>query len=174
MKSIKLLAVSAVLLGSASGAFAQGLINFFTFNNANGGTAFGRVYVDEAKTTLATGAAYTGQLYGSVTGAEGSFTAIGSAVALNQGVINAGNISVPGRAAGTSYFFQLWVNGNNLTGKSATFSAVLGGTSGSDLFTVPQANTFASFSLAPIPEPGVMSLAAIGGLGLLALRRKNA
>jgi hypothetical protein len=60
-----------------------------------------------------------------------------------------------------------------LVGESATISVVLGGAGNPPSVPVNLIG-LQGFNLAVVPEPGVMSLAAIGGLGLLALRRKNA
>lgn len=174
MKLLQKIAVTvAVVAASSISALAQGQINFFTFNAGTGdNTEFGRVFDIDGSTLL--GNTFSGQLWGSTANDPGSFSAIGSAAPFNQGVINSGNVSVAGVVPGSTYFYQLRVPAGaaNLETWSETIQVTLGGTQGSDVFTVPQANGFQSFALTPIPEPSVIALAILGG-GLLLFRRKK-
>lgn len=190
IKHFLALTVGLAISLAASVVKADGTINFFTFNN---NTSFGQVYLPG--TTTSVGSTFLGQLYVS-TSLNGTYTAVGSAVAFSGGgaspsAINSGSVNVPGSAAGgDTVFYKLYVwnsaagstfeqasvSGAGIVGKSAGNSIILGGVPSGGGSSLPpnQANTFTSFQLAAVPEPTTIALGVLGGLGLLARRRKNA
>lgn len=184
-----LLVVSAMAFTSNS-AKADGSINFFTFN---GNTAFGQVYLPGTSTSV--DSSFLGQIYVSST-LNGTYTAVGSPLAFQGGgvgqpsAINSGTpVTVPGTFGGDTVFYKIaaWNSSSGATFEQASSSgtAILGMSSGTSLLLggvpsgggsalpAPQANTFTSFQLAAVPEPTTVALAVMGGLGLLARRRRN-
>lgn len=187
-KFLALIALFAVVAITPTVSFAaaqaDGQINFFTFKSST--TAQGRVYDTDfvaPNTGTFLGSTFFAQIFGSTVNSESSFVAIGSPITLSSGVANAGTISFTGALPGQTVFYQIraWdvasgtFDNAAISGKSAVQSAVLGGTLVADgsVFSVPQANTFASFGVAAVPEPTTVALAVMGGLGLLARRRRN-
>jgi hypothetical protein len=190
MRILKTASIVAVLAASSLVLQAQGVINFFTFNNTAG---LGRIYTDTTLTTQA-GTGYFAQLYGAPVNDTSLFLPMVGAASgtgideLGSGVGNFGNVKAtqsPTREAGTTFFYQVaaWTGGatladaflNTTSGKvgfSQVIQVTLGGTFGTDTFTVPQANGFANFGLTPVPEPSVVALGVLGALVLLFRRRK--
>lgn len=188
-KAIIALAFSSLL---STGAFAQGTILFNTRVIGDDGVTL----IVDAPVTLngstlgVNGTAYLAQLYVGPT--ADSLVAVGTPVGFRTALNRAGYVDVSNAAvttalpAGSTAFvaFKAWDASKGASyetalaalgavGSSSTISVVLGGAGNPP--SVP-ANLIGlqGFNMAVIPEPGVMSLAAIGGLGLLALRRKNA
>jgi hypothetical protein len=176
-KALSVLAFSVL----ASGAFAQG--NFLAGNVQT-------IFEKDGVTKL--GTSYFAQVY--VGSSADSLTAVGSPVAFLSSGGNffggtlattfAGGATVTmvvrawSSAAGATYEAAV---ASGLTqfqaGSSAAFTHKLGDPTASPQVPASVLSGMTSFSLssiAPVPEPGVMSLAAIGGLGLMVLRRKNA
>ena len=192
--------LAAILCVSAltTGAFAQGLINFF--NNANtlvsSGPASGGTAISGAA-----GSYYFGLLTSPV--GAGTFTFAG-VMGTNQTVAGRffGGASVPvtGWAAGTAKDFEvagwsaslgttfdpLWLQ-NNFGGKngffglSGTGTGQAGGSTATG--TLPNLNIFGGatgiqngFNLNPagvLPEPSSMALAGLGAAALLIFRRRK-
>jgi hypothetical protein len=183
---IAFVVVSAIApMASQAATQADGQINFFTFKTGttSQGRVFGTDFVAPNSGTLL-GSTFYAQIFGSTVNSEGSFVAIGSPITLSSGVANAGTITFTGALPGQTVFYQIraWDVASGTTfanaqviGKSSVQTAVLGGTLVSDgsVFSVPQANNFASFGVAAVPEPTTVALAVMGGLGLLARRRRN-
>jgi hypothetical protein len=188
----KLLSILSVVALTVMVAFssnaqtqADGQLNFFTFKSGttSQGRMFGTDFVAPNTGTLL-GNTFYAQIFASTVNSENTFVAVGAPVLLSSGVANAGVISVTGILPGTTVFYQVRAfdvaSGSfasaAVSGKSAIQSAVLGGTLVSDgsVFSVPQANTFASFGVAAVPEPTTIALGVMGGMALLARRRRNA
>jgi len=178
------LGLLAVGLLAANSAFAAGEINFLTFNSGDNtkGTAFFN--------STPVGSTFMGQLYVSST-LNGTYTAVGSAVSFIDGfgVINAGPVALGSFNTGDNAFYivRAWnsaagstfesasVAGNGIVGSSAATAFTVGGTIPGSPPTVitATANLHPTFSLAAVPEPTTVALAVMGGLGLLARRRRN-
>lgn len=139
------------------------------------------------------GSTFLGQIYVS-TSLNGTYTAIGTAQnffdAEGAGYIQGPNLTVPGSSIGSQVFYQLraWnasagstfeqaaASSSAILGISESVQVTLGGTIPGDPPTVvpfPSSNLHSSFSLAAVPEPTTVALAVMGGLGLLARRRRN-
>jgi len=176
-KLVKALAIAAAAIAVQTSAFAQGTINFFTFN-AN--PAFGQAF--QAGGTIPLDSTYLGQLWGGTVNDPTTFQAIGTPLSFagSSGYINGPTVTVPNGGAGATYFYQLraWNSANGSTwaagsagpgqfGMSGTASLTLGG----GTVTGPNANGFASFSL--VPEPSTFALGALGIGALLAVRRRK-
>ena len=189
MKKLSLIAALALFLISALSSFAQtqadGQINFFTLKN--GTTAQGRIFGTDfvaPNTGTLLGNTFYAQIFASSVNNPASFVAVGSPVLLSSGVANSGTVTVTGVLPGSTVFYQVraWdvasgsFSSAAVSGVSAVQSATLGGTLVADgtVFSVPQANTFASFGVAAVPEPTTIALGVAGGLALLARRRRNA
>jgi len=187
---IKFIAVVALALASApSLQAAEGEITFFT-PNAN--TSLGRVFQTDGTTRL--DSSFLGQLYVSDS-LSGTYVALGSPVAWsNSGNINSSTFTIAGTTPNvTTYFYKVaaWtaasgasfetasVSGSGMAGISAGTQFTVGGTVTSPTPGVITANSneFANFSLsnvAAVPEPTTIALGVLGGLGMLARRRRNA
>jgi hypothetical protein len=182
-KYIKILAIAISCIGLTSAAFAQGQINFFTFNST---TSLGQVF---STAGVPAGGTYVGQLYGGLTSDRTTFTAVGtpSAFASNSGYINSGIVNVAGTFGGQTFFYELRVWDSALASSLETqatgrggispnvASLVLGGTpnGGGTPVPVSNANGFNTFTLAPVPEPSTIALGILGAGSLLFLRRKK-
>jgi hypothetical protein len=181
-KYIKILAIAISCIGLTSAAFAQGQINFFTFNAT---TSLGQVF---STAGVPAGGTYVGQLYGGLTNDRATFTAVGtsSVFASNSGYINSGIVNVAGTFGGQTFFYELRVWDSALAssletqatgrgGISSVASLVLGGTpsGGGTPVPVSNANGFQTYTLAPVPEPSTIALGILGAGSLLFLRRKK-
>jgi len=188
LKAVFALGVAVCALAFSSSASAQGIITFDTANFddfSKGQTLYNGNPV---------GAGFVGQIYISDT-LNGAYTAIGSPVAFRtdagigyiQGTdvvtsspINSSvfyQVRAWNTAAGAS--FELASANSGIVGTSESVQVTLGGTIAGNPPTVipfPQANLHSSFSLsvAAVPEPTTIALGVLGGLGLLARRRRNA
>jgi hypothetical protein len=196
-KTIKSLALGLVIGGVASATYAQGVINFFTFNSSN--PLKGQVFLPSS--TTAVGTTFYGQLFYSDVSATAAQSPLSAVEAFNSsGVINLGNITDPVDDAGNFIWYSLvvWsasggstaaaalganypagavVPGLGLTsyGDSSTVRVTLGGIDAENdpPFNVPQANGFNNLTLTPVPEPSTIVLGGLGAAALLAFRRRN-
>jgi hypothetical protein len=193
---MKKLAAILCLSALSTGAFAQGLVNFF-----NSATTLVSSGATAGSATAIPGVA--GQFYfellTSPVGAN-TFTAAG-VLGTNQAVAGrftgGANIQVAGWAAGTARDFEVagwssdlgaafnpsWLTAHPATGFfgiSALGTGQSGGFNGTG--TLPNLNIFggasgvqAGFALtgAPIPEPSSMALAGLGAAALLIFRRRK-
>jgi hypothetical protein len=191
------LAVAAIGFSAlAMSSMAQGTI---TFNNRITGIVDFKVSLLSPSnvSTFLDGSGYSVQLFVGAAGSssEALVPVAGSLTTFRSGNAagyfnNLGDIAIPGFAGGSTVAIQLraWDNaGGTLTSYAAALAAnravgssivvntmePLGG-AGNPPATATTLAGLTAFNIAVVPEPGVMSLAAIGGLGLLALRRKNA
>jgi hypothetical protein len=184
------LGLFACALLAANSAFATGEIQFLTFNS--GDSSKGTVFNTDGTTPV--GSTFLGQLYISST-IGGTYTAIGSAVSFIDGfgVINAGTVTINGFNPGDSAFYMLraWnsaagstfeaasVAGNGIVGSSAPAAFQVGGTGSTGnpppvFSAVANIHPTFSVSVAAVPEPTTIALGVLGGLGMLARRRRNA
>lgn len=201
---MKTLVSALAFASFATLAFAQGTVNFDTkavlARVYNYNDTFDATGVSTASTVLGTG--FWAQLYAvdGTGGAESSLVAVGSPVNLRTG-INAGYVvtaapvnpvvTVTSTAGGAvTLQVRVWsadyasydaaVAGWNAKDQKTTYgnSAVISlASTGSTLVTPPNLTGLTSFSMVaplPVPEPATLALAGIGGLGLIALRRKQA
>lgn len=184
--------VAALLIGagSAVSAFAQGQVNFVTYNGGN--TTQGRFYASAG--VLADGGNnFVGQLWaGSSSSSDSAFTAVAAPFALSTassgtgaGYILQGGETVNGSTAASSYNFEIrvWNTADSATwlnsmangaahGSAATpiFSAVVSGGS----VTPPLLNTFANVTLiTSTPEPATLAMLGLGAASLLIVRRRK-
>lgn len=183
---LKFLATAALAFASVSGLqAADGEITFFT---ANADTSKGRIFQVDGVTRL--NSTFLGQLYVSDS-LNGTYLALGTPVAWSgSGNINSSTFSIAGTTPGvTTYFYKVaaWTASSGATFEQAlTASSGLAGISAGTQITLggtvttpapgvitANANTFSNFSLAAVPEPTTVALAVMGGLGLLARRRRN-
>jgi len=182
----------------STGAFAQGLINFFNTGSqlASSGPASSATAISGAA-----GSYYFGLLTSS-NGAAGSFT-FANVYGTNQTVagrfFGGASVAVPGWAAGATMTFEVagwdknlgttfqssWLTGN-FGGKSGFFgisgpgTGAAGGSTATG--TLPNLNIFGGatgiqngFNLSPVgvPEPSSMALAGLGAAALLIFRRRK-
>ena|ERR1041384_3482904 len=181
-KMKKLVVLAAVVLLPVLG-FAQGQVNFFTFNATN--SSLGEVFQNNGSPADST---FFGQLYGGSVSNTASLIAEGTAAnfTASSGYINSGIVTVDNGAGGTTYFYEVraWKGAATYAaatttpgaqwGKSAIIQIVLGG--GSPPAPVPTANLQPNFTLNlnPVPEPSTIILGILGGTALLLRRRKSA
>jgi hypothetical protein len=183
----------AVLLSLAVSSFgaADGVIKFGSLasDSISGGHSIAVPIFDVNGTTLLAGTGFSVQLfYGSVGAADSALIALGSPASFFSGGLSGyfdgGNVAIPGFASGTQAQLQVraWNNaGGTLTsfdsalvrGSSASFVSQALGVA-SDPSTYPVMTGLTSFQLAAVPEPTTIALGVLGGLGLLARRRRNA
>jgi len=195
---MKKLAAILCLSALTTGAFAQGLVNFF--NNGTTLASFGAAGNTQA-TSGAAGSYYFGLLT-SATGAAGSFT-FANVYATNQAVagrfFGGASVAVTGWAAGATEFYEIagwsstlgatfnaaWLN-NQFGGASGFFglSGIGSGQAGGSTATgtLPNFNLFggtgltSGFNMGPTtvtPEPTSMALAGLGAAALLIFRRRK-
>lgn len=198
---MKKLAAILCLSALTTGAFAQGLVNFF--NNANTLVSSG-----PAGSGTATSGAANGYYFALLTSPVGAntFTYAG-ALGTNQAAVGrffgGASVAISGWAAGTSRDFEVagwsaslgttfnpaWLNGTGFGaagffGKSGLGTGQAGGSTATG--TLPNLNIFggatgiqAGFNLAPVggggtvPEPSSMALAGLGAAALLIFRRRK-
>lgn len=181
---MKKILIAICMLAMVGPAFAQGSVNFLNYNTANG--VNGRVRLDTLSGAYI-GATYLGQIFAG--SSAGSLAPIGSPVAFRNntsgvgtGIISAGELAIPGIAAGSPAFIQLraweaaggatWdaasVNPAARVGQSATITVTLGGG------TLPPAYLagLAEFAVVPVPEPSTIALGLLG-VAMLAIRRRK-
>jgi hypothetical protein len=187
MKSLFAL-VCGLLCAIAVNAKADGTINFFTFNS---NLSFGQVYLPGTSTSV--GSSFLGQLYVS-SSLNGTYVAVGTPLAFQGGgaqpsaINSASPVTIASANGGDVYFYKLaaWDSAAGATFETAKVSGIsgisgavqvtLGGTpsGGGASLPAPQSNGFTSFQLAAVPEPTTIALGVMGGLALLARRRRNA
>jgi len=196
---MKKLAAILCLSALTTGAFAQGLVNFF--NNGTTLASFGPAGNGVA-TSGAAGSYYFGLLT-SATGAAGSFT-FANVYATNQAVagrfFGGASVAVTGWAAGATMSYEIagwssslgasfnpaWLTGNfgaasGFFGLSGIGSGQAGGSTATG--TLPNFNLFGGtgltqgFNMTPAggvtPEPTSMALAGLGAAVLLIFRRRK-
>jgi len=202
-KTIKTLAIGLLTTGLTAATFAQGTINFDTFN-AN--TAKGGVYFPG--TTTSADATIDGQLFYSDTSAANpiaNFTAFSPVLQFstaNGTIIDPTLIVDPNQFGGNHVFVQLrvwnasaggtWATAVGINppatgsagltefGNSSVMTLTLGGDDGLGQGDPPvtpgTANSFTSFAMtavAPIPEPSTIILGGLGAAALMAFRRRK-
>jgi hypothetical protein len=186
LKAAFAIGVAALTVAFSNTAAAQGTITFDTANFDD--FSKGQTFFNSAPV----GAGFVGQIYISST-LNGTYTAIGTPVGFRTdggiGYIQGTDI-VTGSAINSTVFYQVraWNSAAGSTFEQASASqagivgiseskqVTLGGTIAGSPPTVipfPLANQHTSFSLAAVPEPTTVALAVMGGLGLLARRRRN-
>ena len=183
---MKFLAVAALAVASISNLQAADGELTFAVGGAN--PAIGRIMQVDGTTRVNT--SFLGQLYVS-SSLNGVYTALGSPASFTAGGnLNGSTFTIAGTAPNQTYFYKVaaWSASSGATfeqalGASSGFAGIsagtqinLGGTvagSPPTVFTA-NSNTFNTFSLAAVPEPTTVALAVMGGLGLLARRRRNA
>ena len=189
---MKKLAAILCLSAFASGAFAQGLVNFFN----NSGTL-----ISANGTAMTGGPYYFALLYAPVGTTDPTAFTFGAVYGTNQATAGrftgGGNVPITGWAPGAERSFMVagwssdlgptwsqgWLSGNwgsattGLFGMSSIATGRAGGFDGTG--NVPNlapftATTIATgFNLAPIPEPTTLALAGLGAAALLIFRRRN-
>jgi hypothetical protein len=187
LKTVLAVGFAALTLAFATDASAQGTITFDTANfndSTKGQTFFNGIPV---------GAGFVGQIYIAST-INGTYTAIGAPVGFRTdagiGYIQGPDV-VTSSPVGSQVFYQVraWNSAAGSTfeqaaasqagivGISESIQVTLGGTIPGNPPTVvpfPQANLHSSFSVAAVPEPTTIALGVLGGIGMLARRRRNA
>lgn len=174
------------MVTGATLGFAQGSVNFFTFNSGN--TSLGQCFLPPELGSGPVSSTFVGQLWWSDT-SNGIFQSVGSPTAFSAGspgYVNSGTVSVPGRDNGTTVWFSMYVwdgpastyPGNQAAtayGQTQVRSRILGGGFDSDANFWPQQqfNTFANLTLTAVPEPSVIALAGLGVASLLLFRRRK-
>jgi hypothetical protein len=154
-----------------------------TGNSATGTPAGTTVYTGAALAGGFTAELWAGANAGSLVAVPGSQTTFRTTSAAANGYINGLTVAIPGFDGGTTPTLQVrvWDTATGATYAAATSkgaslaftSQVLGG--GTTVIPVPNMIGLTSFNVATaVPEPATLALAGIGGLGLLAMRRKSA
>lgn len=177
---IKLPLMACAILASAS-VFAQGQINFANRITTTPTVTAPILTPDGANASGADG--YMAQLYIGLD--AGSLVAVGSPVALRSdggiGYIVASAITTA-FAGGTVVQAQVWAWAGGASyeaatvaiGKSNIIPVTVGDPNGSPPGVPANLVGLTSIATTVVPEPATLALAGIGGLGLLALRRKSA
>lgn len=175
-----------LLLAAAGQALAQGGVGNFVSDGA--ATGFGLIS-DQNGVLLQQGAVFsstqwTAELIGGLSADSGSWTVLTSANTwfnFDAGKPQGGQFSVAGGGNQTLFYaVRAWDNTSGGSYGAATIRGQSVGTAQITLVsdainplpTPPNANTWASFQLAVIPEPSTIVLGLMGGLGLLLRRRK--
>ncbi|MGV3755777.1 MAG: PEP-CTERM sorting domain-containing protein [Verrucomicrobiota bacterium] len=187
----KFLLTIAFVAVAALNSFGQGAINFANFgsDSIGGGHTLNAPIKGVDGVTLLAGSGFSVQLfYGTVGAADNSLTALGSPINFLtggfSGYFSGGVVQIPGFATGSQIQIQVraWDNsGGSITsfanalvrGSSTSFVSQNLGDSLTPS-TIPVMNNLTSFQLAAVPEPTTIALGVLGGLGLLARRRRNA
>jgi len=186
----KFLLTLALLAVTAMSSFgADGVINFRSLGSDTlGGTVNAPVFNVDGVSKLA-GTGFSVQLFYGVLGtADNALVALGSPITFGTGGLSGyfigTTVAIPGISVGSQARLQVraWDNaGGTITsfasalvrGSSASFnSSNLGDSFTPSTIPVPAGLT--TFQLAAVPEPTTIALGVLGGLGLLARRRRNA
>lgn len=184
MKLFQKFVVTVALLGLTASAKADAVFLLDTYND---NVAFG--IVRDNLGNLA-GSQFKGQIYGSFTSSNpNDFVALGPVLAFGSGgdgyLFSASAVNVVGANPGATfnYVLKAWNSAAGSTFETAIVSptAIAGVSSQSSLTLADSfnpglyqaSNGFSSFTLAAVPEPTTVALAVMGGLGLLARRRRN-
>jgi hypothetical protein len=182
MKNIftKFAAVALIAFASTLSAKADAVFILDTFNSSS---SFGLV----SQSGTPVGSSFMGQIYGSFTSSDPqTFVALGSAETFSVGYLyNPNPVNVVGANAGQTLNYKLvaWNSAAGSTFEQAVSNSGIVGSSGVATLTLASslnafdqqnANTFTSFSVAAVPEPTTIALGVLGGLGMLARRRRNA
>lgn len=191
---MKKLLLSAVLIGLATGVYAQGFISLD--NNLNSGnatdTSNGRYFLNQGSGPVLTSGDFNAAFYGGTDSANlvliASFS--GAAATANSGLYGAGTWTDPSGSsypvAGTtinsaSAFFQIqaWTGnfasyaaalaGGAPVGQSPVFSNPVAGGAG----TPPDFTAMPSITISSIPEPSTFALAGLGAAAMLIFRRRK-
>ena len=185
MKAFQKLIVAVALLGAAANTKADAVFLLDTFND---NAALGEVRDNLGSPATS---AFLGQIYGSfVSSNPADFVALGTATSFGTGgngyLFDGTAVNVSGASPGATlnYVLKAWNSsaGSTFEAASANGSAILGVSSTASLtlanslnaFDYQPSNGFASFQVATVPEPTTIALGVLGGLGLLARRRRNA
>jgi hypothetical protein len=183
---LKRLIVIATLALLPTFGFAQGQVDFFTFNATN--AALGQVFQNNG---FPADTNFVGQLYGNTVSNSASLTAQGTATTFfrSSGYITAPIVTVDNGVGGATYFYEIraWSGAATYAaalnmpgaqwGKSAIIQIVLGGLVEGGPPAFPEAaNLFPNFTLAlnPVPEPSAIILGILGAAALLFRRGKSA
>lgn len=191
---MKRLVAIAIGLGLAFSAMAQGTVEFRSTVSPRG-----LIYETDGTTLLADAAYKVDLFYGAVGASPLTFTSLGLAQSFltgtGSGYFNAGTVSIPGFAGGTSVQIQArawrasdgatWaaaslVNGAHVSGANGTaiptVTVALGGIGSPPSSPATFTGSGVAHSLGTvviIPEPSTILLGLAGLAGLVALRRKN-
>lgn len=181
----KLLLFLLVLIGYIACINSVKADAVYILDTYNDNTSFGLVSFNSSPVDNT----FMGQIYGSYSSSNpADFVALGNVETFGAGYLyNALPVNVSGATAGQtlSYILVAWdtasgstfeqaVANNGITGSSSVASITLA--SSLDSFNQQSVNNFGSFSvsLATVPEPTTIALGVMGGLALLARRRRNA
>jgi len=177
----KLAIIAACVLASAY-TYGQGTLTFDTSYAYPGGYAFADINgngVKDGTDFNVAGPNYVGQLVGSTT-ETGSYTPIGSPVAFGtvadglDGYITSGDLTLPGVAAGSTYWVKLhaWNSvDTSWDGYSPALSLKLGGPT--DPPSTPAGlDQLGITPVVLVPEPSTIALGVLG-LALLLIRRRS-
>lgn len=172
---MKKLAITIACLTLSLYTYGQGTIQFDTSIAANG--------MVKNPLGVAASTAYSGQLWGSLTGADGSFSPLGSAQPFFGDTEDAGAgfiigpiVTVTGSFKDDTYFVQLkaWKTSDPAGefGQSPALQLTLGGApAGGGLAGFPATlDNLQGFTM--VPEPSTIALGLLGAAALL-LRRRN-
>lgn len=172
----KIILSTAALIVTVASVYGQGEV---IFNNRITGSVEARVTFAPGNPDAGqgVGAGFTAQLFGAPqTTVESNLQALTptttfrTSSAAAQGYVNQVTVAVPGVGSGLTATLQMRVFDSNglQVGKSNMIDVQLGGG------TLPPANLVGlqAFTV-DIPEPSTIVLAALGGLGLLAIRRRK-
>lgn len=195
IQALKGLVLGLIVSSVAVTGFAQGQINFFTFNAGN--ATRGNIFLADGTTPA--GSDYVAQLWASDSLA-GVQTPISTTIALSGGVANNPTLAVyPGLEAGNFvwYTVRVWNSAAGATWDTAVGNnplanplllqygtsalnlnqtrVTLGGVDPNDnsLYNIPQANQFNNLTLTAVPEPSTFALAGLGLASLLIFRRRK-
>jgi len=190
---MKKLAAILCLSALSTGAFAQGLINFF--NNANTLVSSGTSVNNTAAISGAPGSFYFALLTSAVGANTFTFANVLGTNQASAGRFNGGaNVQVAGWAAGTARDFEVagwdsslgatfnpaWLTGTTPgVGFSSLGTGQAGGFNGTG--TLPNLNIFGGATgiqtgfnvITGVPEPSSMALAGLGAAALLIFRRRK-
>lgn len=191
---MKKILLSAMLVGLAAGAYAQGQINLGNISNSGTGpaAATGGLFWLDADGAAGPGAPvllgtdFNVDFYGGsdanslvllkslvasgggAAGGPGTFLDLSGAPVSIPGSLTSGFFRIDAWALGTSTF-----NASNLRGQSTVFSNPLGNPQAQPPGTPTDFTGMPAVILSPIPEPSTFALAGLGAAALLIFRRRK-
>jgi hypothetical protein len=186
---MKKLLLSAMLVGLAAGAYAQGQINLGNISNSGTGstaTSGGLFWIDSGSGPALLGTDFNVNFYGGsdanslvllkslvasgggAAGGPGTFLDLSGAPVAIPGVLTSGFFRIDAWSLGASTY-----DTGTFRGSSGVFSNPLGNPQASPPGTPTDFTAMPAVVLTAIPEPSTFALAGLGAAALLIFRRRK-